>query len=110
MDRLATLIWLKLAMWRHGLRTGAGVADVMAGVGLSIVAGLISLGVTAGLGAAMHFSLAEGSTRALLKGLLVIFHAAAVLAVAGRAVAHPGGSGRGAGAVAEIDTPTPRVV
>lgn len=81
MDRLLALIWLKLAMWRHGLRTGAGVADVMAGIGLTIVAGLLSLGLTAGLGAAMYYALVAGGAGILRRGLLVVSHTVAVLAV-----------------------------
>ena len=81
MDRLFALLRLKLAIWRHGLRTGAGVADLAAGIGLSILAGLVSLGLTAGVAAAMHLALAAGDAFTLRKGLLVVAWGAAFLAV-----------------------------
>ncbi len=81
MGRLLTLIWLKARMWRHGLRSGTGVADAAAGVAMSILALLFSLGMTAAAGALLHYRLLADDMDRVRIVLLAIGYYSALFAV-----------------------------
>ena len=81
MDRLLTLIWLKLRMWRHGLRTGTGMAEALAGIGLSILSLMFSLGMMVGVGITAHIVLDRTEAGPLHTALIVLCYYCAVFAV-----------------------------
>ena len=81
MDRLKILIWLKFKLWRNGLRSGARATDTAVSVIVTLLGGVVSLALAAGLGAVTYLALRDVESDVHTVGLLVVFWFLAFLAV-----------------------------
>jgi len=74
MDRVFALVWLRWRIWRHGLRTVAGVSNMAARVVMTVLGGLGALGMTAGCGLLIWMIASTDETEPLGVALAIVLY------------------------------------
>ena len=75
MDRLFAIIWLRLKLMRHSMRSASGIINLIAGAAMFMAGAAVSLGMAVGFGILIYLTGRSGEILYLRLSYFVVFYA-----------------------------------